>query len=52
MLDGPVGLVFQLHGEVARLAIDEWKGDGTYRGLESREVGPKGVMELIRPILS
>ena len=52
VLNGPISHVFQLHGEVTRLAMDESKESGANKGLEGCAVGPKGVIELVHPILS
>ena len=49
---GPVSPVFQFYEEMTRLAVDEPKGGGANGGFERRAVGPKGVIKLVRPILS
>ena len=52
MLDGLVGLMFQLHEEMTSLTMDESKRGGANRSFESRAVGPMGVIKLVRPVLS
>jgi len=44
--------MFHLHGEVARLTIDESKRGDANRSFEGGVIGPKGVIKLVHPVLS